>query len=308
MVGRREFIAGGGATALAACSRSQAPQHGHVVAAGQPAAILIWAVARERLAGWPRRPKDNVLAMLGAGADVPEIGALSQSGGRAANAEAIAALKPEIIIDYGDVTPQFREIAARTEAKLGVPYRLIDGRLEASPQAFRQAAKLIGAPRGLELAEASRALLRQWRALPAGPSFYYARGTDGLETGFAGSLATGVLEGANWTNLATGAKSLKRVSREAVAAWDPEVIITLDRKFAEAAASDPLWRQRRGGGKRRLLLLPETPFGWIDRPPSVNRLVGCAWLVGGDGRAHSTAQALYGAQAKLGMAKAQWIA
>ena len=113
-------------------------------------------------------------------------------------------------------------------------------------------------------------------------------------------MATGVLEGAHWTNVATGSESLKRVSREAVAAWDPEVIVTLDRKFAEAAAADPLWRQRRGGGKRRLLLLPDQPFGWVDRPPSVNRLVGCAWLVGGDARALSTAQALYGAQAKLG--------
>lgn len=308
MVGRREFIAGGGAVALAACSRSGGAAHGHVVAAGQPAAILIWAVARERLAGWPRRPSDKVLAMLGAGSDLAETGALSQSGGRAANPEAIAALKPEIIIDYGDVAPQFREIAARTEAKLGVPYRLIDGRLEATPRAFAQAARLIGAPRGLELADASRALLRQWRSLPAGPSFYYARGVDGLETGFKDSLATGVLEGAHWTNVATGGESLKRISREAVAAWDPEVIVTLDRKFAEAAAADPLWRQRRGGGKRRLLLLPDAPFGWVDRPPSVNRLVGCAWLVGGDARALSTAQVLYGPQARLGTAKAQWIA
>lgn len=308
MYGRREIIAGGGALALAACARSGSQARGHVVAAGQPAAILIWAVAREKLAGWPRLPSPKVLAALGAGANLPEIGALSQSGGRAANPEAIAALKPELIIDYGDVTPQFRELAARNEAKLGVPYRLISGRLEATPRAFERAARLIGAPRGLELAEASGALLRRWRNLLPGPSFYYARGTDGLETGFAGSLATGVLEGANWTNVATGSKSLKRVARESIAAWDPEVIVTLDRKFAESAAADPLWRQRRGGGKRRLLLLPDVPFGWVDRPPSVNRLVGCAWLVGGDARAHSTAQALYGAQAQLGMMKAQWIA
>lgn len=308
MFDRRQVIAGGGALALAACSRSGLAPTGRIVAAGPPAAILIWTVARDKLAGWPRKPSPKVLAMLGAGADLPEIGAVSQSGGRVANLENIAALKPGLIVDYGDVAPQFREIAARTEAKLGVPYRLIDGRLDASAQAFEQVAKLIGAPRGIELAQASRALLRQWGALPTGPSFYYARGPEGLETGFAGSLATGVLEGAHWTNVATGGESVKRVAREAVAAWDPEVIVTLDRKFAESAAGDPFWRQRRGGAKRRLLLLPDMPFGWIDRPPSVNRLIGCAWLVGGDARADATAQALYGPQARLGMAKAQWIA
>ncbi len=308
MFDRRQVIAGGGALALAACSRSGNAPSGRVVAAGPPAAILIWAVARDKLAGWPRRPPPKILAALGRGADLPEIGALSQSGGGAANLEAIAALKPELILDYGNVSPQFREIAARTEARLGIPYRLIDGRLAASPRAFRDAARLIGAPRGLELASASRALLRQWRGLAAGPSFYYARGADGLETGFAGSLATDVLEGAHWTNVATGGQSLKRVSREAVAAWDPEVIVTLDRKFAQSAAADPLWRQRRGGGRRRLLLLPDLPFGWIDRPPSVNRLVGCAWLVGGDARAAATARALYGPQVALDTARAQWIA
>jgi iron complex transport system substrate-binding protein len=308
MFDRRQVIAGGGALALAACSRSGEARHGHVVAAGQPAAILIWAVARDRLAGWPRLPSPEIRAMLGGGANLPETGALSQSGGRAANAEAIAALKPELIIDYGDVKPQFREIAARTEAKLGVPYRLINGRLDRTPRAFEQAARLIGAPRGLELAEASDLLLRRWRNQLPGPSFYYARGADGLETGFKGSLATGVLEGGNWTNVAEGADSLKRVAREQVAAWDPEVIVTLDRKFAQCAAADPLWRQRRGGARRRLLLLPDVPFGWVDRPPSVNRLVGCAWLVGGDARAQATAQALYGAQVKLDTAKAQWIA
>jgi iron complex transport system substrate-binding protein len=26
------------------------------------------------------------------------------------------------------------------------------------------------------------------------------------------------------------------------------------------------------------VLLPSKPFGWLDRPPSVNRLLGCAWL------------------------------
>jgi iron complex transport system substrate-binding protein len=308
MVGRREFIAGGGALALAACSRLDGSAKGRIVAAGQPAAILIWAVAREMLAGWPRRPSPKVLAMLGAGADLPETGALSQSGGRAANLESIAALRPELIVDYGDVAPQFREIASRTENKLGVPYHLIDGKLEASPYAFERLGKLLGDARGAQLTEASTALLKQWSALPGGPSFYYARGGDGLETGFAGSLATGVLEGAHWTNVATGGASVKRVSREAIAAWDPEVIVTLDHKFAESAAADPFWRQRRGGGRRRLLLLPDMPFGWIDRPPSVNRLIGCAWLVGGDARAASTAQALYGPQAHLGMAKAQWIA
>ena len=68
------------------------------------------------------------------------------------------------------------------------------------------------------------------------------------------------------------------MTREQVAAWDPEVLVTLDREFARTARQDPVWRRRRNGDRRRLLLLPDLPFGWVDRPPSLNRLLGCAWI------------------------------
>ena len=44
-----------------------------------------------------------------------------------------------------------------------------------------------------------------------------ARGADGLETGFRGSLATEVLEGAGWTNVAEGSRDIGRVWRVAEA-------------------------------------------------------------------------------------------
>ena len=252
---------------------------GDVVAAGQPAALLIWAVARERLAGWPRRLDDATLAALpAAAAALPEIGSLA-GGGRAATPEAIAALKPRLVIDYGDADPEHQALATRMQARLGVDWRLIDGSLAHIPEALREAGRLLDArPRADALAELADRVIERWRSAPEGSAFYYARGADGLETGFRGALATEVLEGAGWTNVAEGSRDIGRVTREQVVAWDPEVIVTLDAEFARAAARDPVWRWRPGGDRRGILLLPSTPFGWIDRPPSVNRLLGCAWL------------------------------
>ncbi|MCS6627419.1 hypothetical protein N0B44_31390 [Roseibacterium beibuensis] len=273
--------AGLGPQACAPASRSAAG--GGVVAAGQPAALLIWAVARERLAGWPRKPDPDALATLPAlAAGLPEIGALA-GGGRSAGPEAIAALKPRLVIDYGDADPEHQGLAARMQARLGVDWRLIDGALPRIPEAFREAGRLLGVvDRAEALAEAAAGVIARWRKAPAGPAFYYARGGDGLETGFRGALATEVLEGAGWTNVAEGSRDIGRVTREQVAAWDPEAIVTLSPVFAAAAADDPLWRRRRDGRRRGLLLLPSLPFGWIDRPPSVNRLLGCAWLADPD--------------------------
>ena len=282
--GRRSLLLGMGSALVAgaglgACGPAARRAGGDVVAAGQPAALLIWAVARERLAGWPRKPDAAALAALPAlAAALPEIGALA-SGGRPATPEAIAALKPRLVIDYGDADPEHQGLAGRMKTRLGADWRLIDGALPRMPEALRDAGRLLGAgPKGEELADAAAGVIARWRAAPAGRAFYYARGADGLETGFRGALATEVLEGAGWTNVAEGSRNIGRVTREQVAAWDPEVVVTLSPEFARAAADDPVWRRRRGGGRRGLLLIPSTPFGWVDRPPSVNRLLGCAWL------------------------------
>lgn len=273
---RRQVLAG--LAALTGCTRPASVADG-IFAAGQPAAVLIYVLAPKRLLGWPRRPAAAALRLLPAVADLPELGALA-GGGAPASPEAVAALRPALILDYGDLNPRYRAVAARFESRIGAPYRLIDGTLERTPQALREAGALLGVGlRARALADAAEAMLAPAaRGASMDPSFYYARGRDGLETGFAGSLATQVLERARWTNVARGGREIGRVAREQVAAWDPEVVVTLDAGFARAAAADPAWRRRRGGGTRRLLLLPEHPFGWIDRPPSVNRLLGCAWL------------------------------
>lgn len=288
LAGRREVLAG--FAALAACGPRPTVSGGDVFAAGQPAAILIFVLAPARLSGWPRRPAPEALRRLPLGADLPERGALT-GGGAPANLEAVASLKPRLVIDYGDRLGSYRDVAARLQGRLGAPYRLIDGALGRTPQALVEAGGLLGVPeRGARLGDAAAAILaRAAKRAGTGPSFYYARGRDGQETGFAGSLATEVLEGAGWTNVAVGGRNIGRVAREQVVAWDPEVIVTLDPGFARTAMADPVWRNRKGGQPRRLLLLPELPFGWIDRPPSVNRLLGCAWL-GGDWASEATGQ------------------
>jgi iron complex transport system substrate-binding protein len=305
---RSALMALGGAAALAACARAPSRVGGDVIAAGQPAALLVWAVARERLAGWPRKPTGRALAALPRrAADLPELGAMA-GGGRPASLEAIAALKPRLVIDYGDIEPDHQALAARMRTRLDIDWRLIDGTLTRIPEAIREAAVLLDADAD-GLADQAAEVLARWRRAPPGPAFYYARGADGLETGFRGALATEVLEGAGWTNVAVGSRDIGAVTREQFAAWDPEVIVTLNQTFAESARIDPVWRWRRDNSLRRILLLPDTPFGWIDRPPSLNRLLGCAWLANPLSASMDIAmltRRLYG-MAQVEVARPRWI-
>ena len=68
------------------------------------------------------------------------------------------------------------------------------------------------------------------------------------------------------------------MSLEQVLAWDPEVIVTIDQDFAQRVRSDPNWASVAAVRAGRVHLSPKLPFGWVDFPPSVNRLVGLPWL------------------------------
>jgi len=75
-----------------------------------------------------------------------------------------------------------------------------------------------------------------------------------------------------------GRGGLVAVSLEQVLLWNPEVIVTTDPVFFASVRRDPLWLQVDAVKSRRVHLAPAEPFGWIDFPPSVNRLVGLRWL------------------------------
>ena len=44
------------------------------------------------------------------------------------------------------------------------------------------------------------------------------------------------------------------------------------------------WRSLRAVRDGRAFVAPNMPFGWLDEPPSINRLLGLAWLSGSDPR------------------------
>ncbi len=59
---------------------------------------------------------------------------------------------------------------------------------------------------------------------------------------------------------------------------NPDVIITIDQEFAANVHNDRAWAPVAAVRARRVHLSPKLPFGWVDFPPSVNRLIGLWWL------------------------------
>jgi len=259
-----------------------------VLAAGGPASILLYTLAPERMLGWNRAPSVEERAFIPARwAALPALGRLTGRG-NTANVEAVLAARPDVIVDYGSLAGTYVSLADRVQSQTGVPYVLLDGRLDAVPAAYRMLGELLAVRERAEtLAREAERLLadteRRVARVPAAerPRVYYARGPRGLETGRAGSINVESLTRVGARNVAgegLGGGSLATVSFEQVLAWDPDVIVTIEAAFAAAAPTDPLWSRLRAVREGRLYLAPSAPFPWLDFPPSVNRLIGLRWL------------------------------
>lgn len=254
-----------------------------VFAAGPPAAVLMACLAPERLLGWPWALSDAAKAWLPPVLrDKPVLGRLAGRGSTV-SLEALLALKPDLIVDAGSVDGSYVSTAQRVAEQTGLPYVLVDGRLADSAAQLRELGSLLGVPaRGQALAAyAEEALAALDRSTPAArrPSVYLARGADGLETATAGAINAELIEAAGGRNVAdTGRAGVARVSMEQLLGWAPNWVLTQDRNFHRLAQADPVWRTLPALREGRLLLAPDVPFGWLDGPPGINRLVGVQWL------------------------------
>jgi iron complex transport system substrate-binding protein len=107
---------------------------------------------------------------------------------------------------------------------------------------------------------------------------YYARSTDGLTTATAASSLGDVLRLLDVVNVADGAQpgELSHVTREQVYVWNPDAVVTNNPAFWKAR-KEADWAALPAVAQGRVYLAPALPFGWIDEPPSVNRLLGLLW-------------------------------
>jgi iron complex transport system substrate-binding protein len=254
--------------------------------AGPPAAILLYTLAPDLLIGWPRANRaEECEYLLPEICTRPEIGRLTGRG-NTANLEVVLALKPDLILDVGATAATFVSLATRVQEQTGIPYALLDGRFDALAPTCRTVGALTHQAAAAEALakyaeETMTTIRRRVDAVPPmqRPKLYYARGPRGLETGLGGSINVETIEFVGARNVAAERRGgLATVSIEQVLLWDPEVIITIDRDFAAAVQSDPAWRPVKAVRDGRVHLSPKLPFGWVDFPPSVNRLIGLWWL------------------------------
>jgi len=295
-ISRRTFVAATLATVGTSTARAvvtdatgrafSAPEKiARVFPAGPPAAILLYTLAPDLLLGWPRANRPEECAyMLSDVCARPEVGRITGRG-NTANLESVLALKPDLILDVGSTSATFVSLAERVQQQTGIPYALLDGRFDATPATYRKLGELIGrqneAEKFARYADDTLKTINERTAaiaLSNRPRVYYARGPRGLITGLGGSINVETIELLSQNVAGDNKGGLANVSIEQVLLWNPDVIITIDQDFAANVYGDPSWASVNAVRNGRVHLSPKMPFGWVDFPPSVNRLIGLWWL------------------------------
>jgi iron complex transport system substrate-binding protein len=257
-----------------------------IFAAGPPAAILLYTLAPDLLLGWTQSPRPTQCEFLGPSAcDKPEVGRLTGRG-NTTNLEVLLKLKPDLILDIGSINDNYASLATRVQEQTSIPYALLDGRFDALAQAYRKLGEFTHRQSETEVfaqyVDNAIAMIKgRINKVPDAqrPRVYYARGPRGLETGLGGSINVETIEFLGARNVAAEQQGgLATVSFEQVLAWNPDVIITIDRAFAASVRTDRVWMPITAVQAGQVHLSPNLPFGWVDLPPSVNRLIGLWWL------------------------------
>ena len=95
--------------------------------------------------GWTRAFRENEAAWIDEKyAKLPELGRLTGRG-NTANPEVIGLkAKPDLIVDMGSTNATFASLADRVQQQTGIPYILLDGRLDSTPQQIEKLARALG--------------------------------------------------------------------------------------------------------------------------------------------------------------------
>jgi len=259
-----------------------------VFPAGPPASVTLYMAAPEKMLGWTRAPSPQARAFLPARyAELPELGRLTGRG-NTVNLENVVRLTPDLVLDVGNTTAIYESLADRVQEQTHIPAVLIGGRLVETPTTLRTVGALLGVPARAEtLARYAEAVLTEIqnqtaKIAPADrPSVYVARGPRGLETAVAGSIGSEVVDLVGARNVCgkdAAPRTIVDVSPEQILAWQPDVILTIDRRFHAAVRADPVWREVKAVKAGHIYFVPDLPFSWLDNPPAPNRLIGLQWL------------------------------
>jgi len=255
--------------------------------------IMVYCLAPEKMAGSSMEISDNDKKYL-----LPDVQQLPYLGGLQMNAkintEELAKAKPDVIFSIGPdaLSASAISTADKLQEQLNIPVIVLEGDITATEKTLTFLGQMLGAEdRAKELTAYYNKTMQEITAItktiPEDKKVrvYYAEGPKGLATEPSTSAHGLLLNLVNAKNVAEveakGGSGMSNVSLEQVLKWNPDVILAwgTDRGGAyDLILTSPEWKNISAVKNQKVYEVPNSPFNWFDRPPSINRFIGLKWL------------------------------
>lgn len=250
---------------------------------------LLYTLAPETLIGFNYQFNAEELAFI-----APEYQNLPVFGTiKTANAEALIAAQPDMIINAAGVDPNTAAKMDSFQEQLGIPIIMVDESLLKTAEVYAflgdlldksDQAKILGdyATRTLNLVQSTAIPIDEQKTI------YFGNGINSLNTSSLGtppSQAFDLISAINVCQLQGETVDRVEIDAERLISWNPDYMFIngepqedLTGKAATRAILDnQAYTSITAVKNGNVIVIPKTPFAWMDRPRSVNRLIGLKW-------------------------------
>ena len=261
-----------------------------IFSTGAVGTILIYSLNPEKMVGWNYELREGEKRFISEEYhDLPNLGG---AGKESINVEEILKVDPDVLIAMGSIDDTLVSQIDEMEEQMGKTIVILDGDINKLDESYEILGKIMGEEdKAKELAKYCRETLQDIETNVSKiteedkVSIYYAEGPNGLQTEPSGSWHAEVIGMVGGKNVAQvsikGDKGKSEVSIEQLLSWDPEIIISWDDErggYYSEIFKDPAWKDIRAVKDKEVYEIPNKPFNWFDRPPSVNRILGLKWV------------------------------
>ncbi|MDR0489723.1 MAG: ABC transporter substrate-binding protein [Oscillospiraceae bacterium] len=204
------------------------------------------------------------------------------------NLESVMVAAPQIVIDIGEIKPNIADDMAGIQEKTGIPTIFVHMELDSMLSAYETLGMVTG-----ETEQASQIIeyidktltetAQKANSIPDADrlSVYYGQ-DDGLTVVISGTVHSDVIGIVGGINVANVEESIRGgasiVSMEQIMLWNPDIVLFAPASIYGDVASLAEWKELNPIKAGAFYEIPNGPYNWMGRPPSVNRILGVKWL------------------------------
>ena len=256
---------------------------------GHTAQQVLLTMAPDKMVGLSQPLNDDQLKIFGDKfKDYPVFGAVLGAKDDF-NREAVAAAKPQVIIDTGEVKKDTKESLDALQEQLGIPVVFVEAYLEDYGSAYKTLGELLGMEeRGNQLSEyCNRVYYKVEDTMKTIPEsqrvkLAYQHGENGLnaiaKTSVQAQVIDMVANNVVVVNDVSGKGNGNEISLEQIALWNPDLIVFQTGSIYDTVGDAPAWAGIAAIDSGNYYQVPNVPYCWLNNPPTVNQLMGLQWL------------------------------